>query len=289
MKTCLICPSPRAEVSALSKTVPLAALPMLGKSLLEYWMEHLASLGATHVQVLTADRPGIIRNIVGDGARWGLRAEVIIEPRELSPGLARTKYPALQKTDWLPEPNDLIALTHLPGLPEHQIFSSYAEWIGAQLLWMPMSGAVNRIGFHEVQPGVWVGAHARIASTAKLCAPCWIGEDVSIGARSTIGPMTIVENRSVIEGDCEISGSYVGAETLVGRFTELHDSLGLGNTLVNWKTASVATIDDPFILCSLNPEPKEETFGWMQQLASFFARTKELDDPILNLRKIKLP
>lgn len=286
MKACLICPSPRAEVSALSQTVPLAILPMLGKSLLEYWMEHLAGLGATQVQVLTADRPGMVRDVIGDGVRWGLRAEVIIEPRELSPGLARTKYPALQKADWLPEPNDMVAMTHLPGLPERPLFSNYSEWFNAQLAWLPLSSEVNRIGFHEVQPGVWIGAHTRIASTAKLRAPCWIGEGVSIGARTVVGPMTIVENRSVIEADCEITGSYVGAETLVGRFTELHDSLGLGNTLVNWKTALVAVIEDPFILCSLRDPAKEETVGWLQQLASLF--TKEID-PLLTLRKIKLP
>lgn len=291
MKACLICPSSRAEVSALTQTIPLANLPILGKSLLEYWLEHLAGLGATHVQVLAADRPEISQYLVGDGARWGLRAEVITEPRELSPGLARTKYPVLQKGDWLPEPNDMVAMTHLPGMPQHPLFTSYADWFAALLKWMPLTANVNRIGIHEIQPGVWAGARAHISPEASLCAPCWIGEDVSVGAHSVIGPMTIVENRSVVESDCELSGSFVGAETFVGRFTEMKDSIACGNTLVNWKTSSVATITDPFILCALgNVVPKLETAGWRQHVAAVLARTKEdFHHLLLNHRKIKLP
>lgn len=290
MKACIICPSPRAEVSALSQTVPLAAVPMLGKTLLEYWLEHLAGLGATQVQVMAADRPEVARHIVGDGARWGLRAEVLVEPRELSPGLARTKYPALQKSEWLPDPYDMIAMLHLPGLPERPLFNSYADWFTAQMAWMPSTCRVNRIGLHETQPGVWVGARAHIASDAVLCAPSWIGDDVTVGARSIIGPMTILENRAWVEADCEISGSFVGADTLVGRFTELRESLAMGSTLVNWKTSSVATVDDPFILCSLgNAFPKLETLSWRQQLAAIFSRGKEEADLLLDLKKMKLP
>jgi len=290
VKACLICPSPRAEVSALSQTVPLATLPMLGKSLLEYWLEHLAGLGASHVQVMAADRPEVARHIVGDGARWGLRAEVVVEPRELSPGLARTKYPILQKSEWLPEPNDMIAMAHLPGRPERPLFKSYADWFSAVLEWMPLTGAINRIGLRELKPGVWVSARAHISPGAVLNAPCWIGEDVTVGPHTIIGPNTIVEDRAWVEADCEISGSLVGAETLVGRFTELKESLAIGSTLVNWKTSSVAIVEDPFILCALGHAfPKLETVGWKQQLAAIFSRNREETELLLDLKKMKMP
>jgi NDP-sugar pyrophosphorylase family protein len=290
MKASLICPSPRAEISALSQTVPLATLPMLGKSLLEYWLEHLAGLGATHVQVMAADRPEVARRIVDDGARWGLRAEVIVEPRELSPGLARTKYPVMQKSEWLPEPHDMVAMLHLPGQPERPLFNSYAEWFSVLMDWLPLTCGVNRIGMREIKPGVWVAQRAHISPDAKLSGPCWIGEDVTIGPRSVIGPNTVLEDRAWVEADCEISGSFVGPETLVGKYTELKESLATGNTLVNWKTSSVATVDDPFILCSLGGAlPKLETASWKQQLAAIFSRTKEDADLVFDLKKMKLP
>ena len=49
MKALLICPAEREGVSALMESGPLSNLPILGKSLIEYWLEHLAGLGATDV------------------------------------------------------------------------------------------------------------------------------------------------------------------------------------------------------------------------------------------------
>ena len=74
MKALLICPAKRHSVAALAETVPLALLPMLGKPLLECWLEYLALLGAREISILADDRPEEIRGFVGDGARWGLRA-----------------------------------------------------------------------------------------------------------------------------------------------------------------------------------------------------------------------
>jgi NDP-sugar pyrophosphorylase family protein len=257
---------------------------MLGKSLVEYWVEHLAGLGATHINILCAERSGVIRKIVGDGARWGLRAEVTIEPRELAPGLARTKYPVLQKNEWLPQPNDMVSMLHFPGQPQLPLFNSYAGWFEALMAWMPVSSGTNRIGLREIRPGVWVGARAHIAPDATLRAPCWIGEDATIGARSVIGPMTVVEARSWVEPDCEIAASYVGGETMVGRFSELKDSIAIGSTLVNCKTASVATVADPFVLCALGSSfPRLETARWRQRLSALFARTEEDVDLVLKL------
>ena len=290
MKASLICPSPRAEVAALSRNVPLACVPMLGKSLLEYWLEHLASRGATHVQVLAADRPEKVEELAGDGARWGLRVEVIAESRELVPSLARTKYPILQKGDWLPEPDDMMGMTHFPGQPEQPLFRSYADWFAALFTRLPQIAREHRLGLRETQPGVWVSARARIAPGASLRGPCWIGEDVSIGPRTVIGPMTVVENRAVVEADCDISSSVVGPETMVGSWTELRESIGWGSTLVNWNTGSIATITDPFLLCALRPVREEsKALSWRQQWNALYEDAKEDLPLLLDQQRVKLP
>jgi len=79
MKTLLVCPATRPAVAQLAKMTPLSNVHVCGKSLLEYWLEHLVSLGATEVDILAVDRPEQVRALVGDGARWGLKVTVLAE------------------------------------------------------------------------------------------------------------------------------------------------------------------------------------------------------------------
>ena len=52
MKSVLICPAERAAVARLAEVAPLVNLPILGESLVEYWLEHLAARGAKEVRLL---------------------------------------------------------------------------------------------------------------------------------------------------------------------------------------------------------------------------------------------
>ncbi len=77
MRTLLICPSQRSTVSALSQHVPLAHVPVLGQTLLEYWLSALAVQGRSAVGVLTHDSEDLTRTLIGSGERWGLNATAI--------------------------------------------------------------------------------------------------------------------------------------------------------------------------------------------------------------------
>ena len=252
MKALLICPGERTEVPALAESAPLSNLPILGKSLIEYWLEHLVSQGAKEVCVLATDRPEQVRSLVGTGARWGLRIEVIPQIRELTAAEARQKYRVPRSTaDWLAAPADATVMNHLPGYPEFPLFTSYGDWMGAQQAFMPHAKTPHRLGIREIKPGVWAGLHARIAPEAELHAPCWIGDEVFIGAHAVVGPQAVIERRALVESGAIVSHSVVGEETFVGKFIELHDSIAFGNTLTNWKLNSSVRIADAFLLCSL--------------------------------------
>lgn len=289
MKTCLICPSERPSVAALAQAAPLSSFPILGKNLLEYWLEHLAGLGAKQVHVLTADRPELMRHLTGDGARWGLKLEVVEEAWELSPALAREKF-SVNETDWLPEPHDMILMNHFPGRPQYPLFGSYESWFSAVMAWLPQAAILNRIGVRELRPGIWIGMRTRISETAQLQAPCWIGDGVRIGPRSVIGPNTILENHVLVESDCEISNAMVGPETLVGKFTGLKDSLAWGGTMVDWKNGSLARVPDPFLMCALDAPllPRRAT-DRLRQLAAVIAGYNEEFNLLWKRRRIKMP
>src|SRR3954470_8669220 len=118
MQALLVCPAERPAVAMLQRTMPLVMLPLLGRSLLEYWLEHVAILGASHVSILGADKPELLRAVVGNGARWGIKTELISANCELSPAAARSEYRGRAENDWLAAPDDVTLLDHFPGLPQ---------------------------------------------------------------------------------------------------------------------------------------------------------------------------
>src|SRR5436190_8373437 len=131
MKALLICPGERPEVAALSEFVPLSNIPMFGKSLLEYWIEHLVTQGAMEVFILATDRPEQVRALVGDGERWGIRVTVFPEICELSVAQASARYCGDKGENWVAAPNHITVIDHLPGLAEYPLFASYANWMTA--------------------------------------------------------------------------------------------------------------------------------------------------------------
>jgi NDP-sugar pyrophosphorylase family protein len=242
MKSILICPDERPEVPLLSAETPLVMAPALGHGVLEYWMSHVACAGAKEVVLLAQDRPEEVRKAVGNGARWGLAVEVIAASRELTPELAAEQYGAAASV-----------MDHFPGLPDYPLFASYDRWYKALEVWMPRARTPDRVGVRELRPGVWVGLHGHIASSARLEAPCWLGDHVFVGPGAVIGPETILENGSFIEAEAEIKGSIIGPSTFVGRYMRISNSLAWGSTLVDWSTGAEATVSDDFLLCALHP------------------------------------
>jgi len=247
-KALLICPSARSAVTELSQTTPLAAAPLLGESLVEYWLTHLALSGVKDVRILADDRPEYISNLVANGARWGLTVEVTPEARELSVAQAAIKYvrefPATA-------PNAITMMDHFPGAPQFPLFNDHAGLFTGLMEWMPKAKTIDRVGMKEVQPGIWIGLHAQVSPEAKLRGPCWIGQHTYVGAGAVIGPMAVIEDRSFIEAGAEIVSSVIGPETFVGRLATLQKSFAYGNTLVNWETESVTQVADAFLLCGL--------------------------------------
>jgi NDP-sugar pyrophosphorylase family protein len=255
-KALLICPSDRPAVAELSRVAPLAASPLLGQSLLEYWLTHLALSGIKEVHILANDRVEQIHKIVGAGARWGLKAEISTEVRELTAAQAQIKYAAEFPAA---APNPVSVLDHFPGEPDSPIFTSYADLFGGMLRWLPRANTLDRVGFRELRPGIWVSRSAHVSSEAQLTGPCWIGQHVFVGANCVIGPNSILEDRSFIEGGADIVNSIIGPDTFVGKLAALRQSFAWGCTLVNWKSNSIAQIKDSFLMCGLKRQPNAKT------------------------------
>jgi len=229
MKRLLICPSPRPEVPSLSLAAPLVTAPLLGQGLLEYWLSHLAGAGLKEAIILTDDRPDYIRAVAGNGERWGLSVTVLEESRELAPAQALLKY---EKELGSPAQENIMLLDRLPGFPDLPLFTSYQAWFQALLAWMPHSKTPDRVGVHQLRPGVWAGSNWHISPKAELRAPCWLGKNVFVGPGAIIGPDAVLENGVFVDRAAVVSNAVVGADTFIGRFTEIGGAFAFGDTLV---------------------------------------------------------
>ena len=272
MKALLICPTDRGNFNLVTELSPLATIPLLGQSLLEYWLSYLALSGVKDVSILASDRPELTAKIIGNGARWGINAGVISETRELTPAQALLKYE--DRLNPAPMPNGVTVLDHFPALAQHSLFSNYRDWFTALLAWMPRASTPDRVGVRELQPGVWVDLHAHISKKAQLRAPCWIGKKVLVGDCAVVGPNAVLEDRSFVEPGVEVSNSVIGPDTFVGRYSEIRSSVAWGSTLINWKNGSAARVPDPFLLCSLRRPVSGDTQGWFARLADLYSRNK---------------
>jgi NDP-sugar pyrophosphorylase family protein len=251
MKTILICPNQANGIPVLADSKPLVTLPFLDERFISYWLQHLAEEKNREERLISTIPVNTIEEFTGNGSRWGLKLEFFHEVRELTPTEARRRYRPTYENDWPAEPNDVIVADHFPGVPGHKIFESHAHWFKGMGLWLPQLNATRRVGLREIEPGVWAGRRTRIARSARLLAPCWIGDNVRIGPDAFIGPMAFLEDQVVVDSRSMIVNSWVGPETFVGTLTELKDSLAWGTLLINWKTGSHTQIPDPFLLASL--------------------------------------
>ena len=272
MKRLLICPSDRTGVSALAEALPLANVPLLGQSLLEYWLSYLSCSGVKEVSILADDRPEKVRALVGTGARWGLMASVVEESRELTSAQALLKYG--KELDPATPQDGIAVLDHFPGAPQFPLFASYEGCFQGMQAWMPHANMPDRVGVRELRPGVWTGTHSHISPEAQLHAPCWVGKNVFLGERAVLRPGAIIEDGAFIEPDAVIANSLVAPDTFVGRFTEITDSLAVGSTLINWKTGSVAKVPDPFVLCALRKPAGVGAAKWLAKLGELYSRNK---------------
>src|SRR5262245_29662808 len=170
MSAILVCPSPGPAVERLASFAPLAAIPFLGESLVEYWLTHLAVSGFRQVRILAHDRPNYIAAIAGDGARWGHEIEVIEESRDLTAAQAQIKY-AISRKSAKTGSDEIIVLDHFPGATQ-PLFTCYSDLFNGLLDWLPLALTPDRVGVRELRPGIKVGWHTRISSGAQLHAPC---------------------------------------------------------------------------------------------------------------------
>lgn len=105
----------------------------------------------------------------------------------------------------------------------------------------------------ERHPGVWIGRDARIARTARLHGPCYIGEDAWIGAGCVIGPYAVIAPLCVVERGTSVARSVVHEGTFLGPELEVSDSSVNHNRLHNVRLNAELVVGEEHVASALAP------------------------------------
>ncbi|MFN0078815.1 MAG: sugar transferase [Prosthecobacter sp.] len=264
MKALIICPDHRHAAAFARRRQPLALLPVLGRTLLDLWLEHLATTGEKHVTILAADRPEEIRHAIEQGDQHGLAISVIPVKQEPAADAARAQFITGDQAAWHPL---IITLDTLPNSPSQPLWAGGATLFDTLLRQLRDVDDDTRLTMREIAPAVHVSTRARIAMTARIDGPAWIGPDVVVADHAQILAGSIIESAACIDHHACVSGSWIGPDTYVGAMTEVSHSFAWGKGLDNWLTGSQVEITDEFLLSSLQPQSGAEVrCGWLTRL-----------------------
>ena len=138
-------------------------------------------------------------------------------------------------------------MRYLPAQPASRTwFRLVGKWLGNL---RDKGSAVPELE-REIQPGVFVGHHCRIAHGTEFIAPCWIGSGSEISA-ARIGPGAVIGENSIVSHGTTVADSYVLRNTFVGRHLTLGGVVAGNGKLLDHQTAVTTAIYDRTILSVL--------------------------------------
>ena len=104
---------------------------------------------------------------------------------------------------------------------------------------------------HQIEPGIWIGRHARIDTDAQIYSPLLIGDHCHIRGRSFIRGETVIGNNVIVSQGVSIQESVILDNTYIGSHTEMRESIIRKNTLLDVPRSLNVHVADDFILGDL--------------------------------------
>lgn len=266
MDVFIICPDHRPCVGFARRIRPLALWPVLGRTLLDLWLEHLAASGVKNVTILAADRPHEILQAVEKGRSWGLCMTVLAVKAEPSIAEARRRFTGKDSSGRVPS---IITLDTLPLRVDKPLWESSSALFDLMVLSLHGTSPESHPAMEEIAPEVYVSSRAKIAATAKIEGPVWIGPQVIVGDHAQILAGTVIEESAFIDSHAIVSESWIGPGTYVGALTNVQNSFAWGGGIENWRKAVFLEVTDDFLLTNLTHRSSGDLrSGWFTRITA---------------------
>lgn len=108
MKTVILADRLGKELPPLTDNTSLALLPVAGKAVIEHTVDQLAAAGIKQAVVVLAAQADQVRELLGDGRRWGMGLEFALSRGEEPPGEILDKIPGGRAECYLLIRGDLL-------------------------------------------------------------------------------------------------------------------------------------------------------------------------------------
>lgn len=209
--------------------------PVLGKNLLQHWMEKIRRLG---IQVMSIGEgaPASPRSLMSDFGRQGLERFLVVCLKAYAeidlPDFVRfhreTRNPITEAIDQegplgvrlmdraslSPGASCAIEPSGPGPFAEYRVAGYVKRMMSPQsysdLVSDALGGrcALQPVG-SQLSEGIWVDEGASIARSVRLTAPCYIGSKTTLHDCVSVGPFSSVESNCIIDCGTTIEGSSV--------------------------------------------------------------------------------
>ncbi len=120
MQVLLIATNEAAKLRPLTDTTPAALLPVVDRPVIALTLELLARAGCRQLLISLCHEGGALMEVLGDGARWGLKIDYLFQRAPLGPaGALRWAAPRLSETILLLPADGILDLDVAAALSQH--------------------------------------------------------------------------------------------------------------------------------------------------------------------------
>lgn len=220
--------------TVLKSSDPFVLWPIGDQCLIYHWLDYAVNNDCKKIIFYASDRPAHTREVLKSAHLWPIEWELR--------SVARVDA----------QDCDVLA-SHLPGMTFDQAlpkdgWSLLEHWFALQKHWLD----VVLKGDDKMLVSLSLGRFCSIHPSVELKMPVWIGDYVTIGPDSVIGPYACINNGCVIEGPSEIDNAYVGEHTFLSGHTELRNGYIEGGRFINLSHRAKIDNMDALISTDLN-------------------------------------
>lgn len=287
-----------AGLAPLLETRPAALLPVANRPLIDLQLEALAAVGVRTVDLYLKTHPERVREHVQEGARWGVKVRyhsVRAPERCLAPGVAwrpgeepvvalaldlvcsaevlARQLALAGRGLWAPvdgqagrlplylwQPGGASDLAECAAAEGWQCLDGPRAYVAANRALLQRLGETPHV--EQAFPnGLYLGAGASIADSAKVSGPVLVGAVSRVEERATVGRDAVIGAGCVIDRGAEVESSVVLPGSYVGPSALLRYKIVDGGWLIDVRSGQATFIDDPVLLGSCARREREALPG----------------------------
>ena len=260
MKALINCAKPEcAWPSRFFGSINPYMLPVLGKPLIEYYLDWCSLSGIQEVLVVAEEYDEDFADFVSNGSKWGLDATVSANSGDASDEetLKRNSnfadggvsvmsgffFPYYDKTahrSEVSEDPEKRIYTNAKGPRKHDYckckpieLESLEKYYKLCMSLLSRGTRHLTINGYGSEPGVFMGMNIVVMPEAKLEPPFVIGNNVQIEAYTRIGPCVVVGDTCIVDRCTSVENSIVLGKTYIAQDLEIRGKILFGNKVID--------------------------------------------------------